>query len=183
MYKSYKTFFQLDPTKDFYDLDDMDDFDDPFIIRKNCIIPDGFYLVIFVWSVFMMTNISGLVVGAVHNNHTCYENKLIISLSTWLISMTSITILFDIGFIILYVMSMFVLIRETNCFIYTMYIFKLYIGLFVIYSLMMIFIGSIELICQYESCFLEIKYSCIMAILIMSVNFFGMCISCKIKIR
>lgn len=183
MEKSYKTFFRLDPTKDFYDLDDIDDFDDPFIVRKNCIMPDGFYLIIFIWSVFMVTNVSGLVVGTVYNNITCYENKLLMPLGTWLISITSVTILFNIGFIILYVISMFVLIRETNCFIYTMYTFKLYVGIFIIYSLMMIFIGGLELICQFESCFLEIMNVCIVAILILIINFAGMCISCKINIR
>lgn len=183
MEKSYKTFFNVTPSKDFYDLDNMDDFDDPFIIRQNCVIPNGFYLVIILWSVFMITNMSGLVVGAVHNNITCDENKLIMSLGTWLISMTSVTIICSIMFIMIYLLSMCILIRESNCFSNMIYPFKLYVGLFIIYILIMIFIGVVELVSQSELCFLENMYIFIIVIVIMVINFWGMCVSCKIKIR
>lgn len=103
-------------------------------------------------------NITSIVLGAVHNNATCYEDKYALSLSDWLLLENSIAIFAWIIYLT------FIAITCLGCY-RLMIIWLIIIVLLYVYYVVMTVFGIIELIAQFTTCKTEVPSICILVII------------------
>lgn len=116
-------------------------------------------------------NISGIIVGSVNQNATCYQNKNIISLSHWLILSSSGTVFFLFPYITTILLSRIYKVNNN----WLTLIYFIILGL---YHFALMIIGGLELIFQYSTCILEVSAVCHMTVTIVAICVFvHMCLT------
>jgi len=126
-------------------------------------------------------NTTGLVIGLAQPNATCYENQNIMSLSHWLVLVTSISMASG-GSLILLILLGLCSMATNNIFAVLssipLVIFLVFSGLF---SFIMNIIGIIELSYQFPSCKNEAHSICVMVIIIVVINTMSIYNSCCVN--
>jgi hypothetical protein len=133
---------------------------------------DSFFT-IFILNLFVIgnllcivCNITGLAIGIYHFTNNCTIGyKIVMSLPTWLMLVTSVASLTSFLFMIEPTLILLKIIRMRTS------LLKIYFCVYACYFVIMTIIGLIELRSQYESCIGEIKLVIIMAIIITIINF------------
>ena len=162
-----------------YQTQDNHDYLDPDTSNKKLLCTFS-VRVILVW---LLTNIglnaTGLALSLDNPNATCYTDKSIGSLSSWLQLITIITLI-DFGF---YLLVILLCLIKDKIYAFVLgapyFIFILFSSLF---HLFMTIIGIIELSNQYPSCKNEVLSICIMVIIIVICNLISMCGLLKVEI-
>jgi len=140
----------------------------------------------FVFLVIFAFNVTGLIIGQMNSNATCFEEQNLLSLSEWLILTTSVAIgsqgvLLLVGILL---MLSFTDANTTALFSSLPFIFLLVCKS--LFSFIMNVIGIIELAYQFEGCKHEVQNVCIMVITIVVVNTMftiGSCCSFSVKTK
>jgi len=139
---------------------------------KACVLT----LVICVLLISLSLNGTALHVGLTYNNATCYENKFIMSLSSWLIATTSVAIT---GASILGIYAFIQLFcGNEKIMAYGCITITIWVVISGLYCFIMNIIGIIELSYQFNACHNEVKYVAVMVIIIIVINtmsFLGFC--------
>ena len=119
-------------------------------------------------------NIGGLYVGSIHQNASCYENKNMMSLATWLISVNTVAIIS--GFIVAMAFIFMMCGHDSNSrgIVFVFLGVGLCIGT-AVYFFIMVIIGIIELSYQFPSCKNEVGVVCGMVIASIVINLLTMC--------
>ena len=130
-----------------------------------CIVVSLLFVVAF--------NVGGLIVGLSHQNATCYADQNIMSLSFWLVFVTSVSIA-SLGLVLLVALCGFCGIVFKNAIVLLSSIpVIILIGCSSIFSFIMNIIGIVELVYQFPSCKNEVQPVCIAVIIIVVVNTLG----------
>ncbi len=154
---------------------EMDEMPNSQGIAKACILT----FVIGLLLIQLATNAIGLHIGVTYNNATCYEDKFVMSLSSWLTITTSVAITGTSLMIIFSLIQFFCGNEKTilyGCISFAVY--SVIVSLF--YSIMTI-IGIIELSFQFAPCHTEVKYVTVMTIIIVVVNLLSILSACTLK--
>jgi hypothetical protein len=140
-------------------------------------IPENYKCIAIIWllvmyGITMIFNVTGLIVGVQHANATCYEEKLQISLSNWLIIACSFMI---VTHFIKAILSIITIIFVNT---YAIFIYFIVTVISSCFSLAMLIIAIVELQQQYPTCSKQVGSVCIMVIICVVLNLLNSVLAC-----
>jgi|688.fasta_scaffold227175_2 hypothetical protein len=121
----------------------------------------------------LIFDILGLIIGSNYQNAICYKEKYMLSLSSWLVTITSISILTFILVFLTIILTIYNIITDRKITHNYYMITTVLVIISIIFLLIMNIIGIIEIIYQFDACKYEVEYVCIIILIILCINFMG----------